>query len=368
MKSTKKSILFSAYSLEIGGIETALISLLNYLEKTNKYEITLVLEKKQGELLDKLNKNVKIIKYTPSYNKIFSKVINGCKRLKFTLKYKNKFDSSFAYATYCKMASATAQIASKNSNLWVHSSYLDIFNNNRNKYKEFFEKLNVNNFKNIIFVSNKSKNEFETIMNRTNTIVCNNIIDYKKIEKLSQEKIELNKTQEFTFLYIGRITEDSKKISRLLEAAKVLKNKNYEFRIIIIGNGTDFEKSQEYVKKNNLQNHIIFLGMKINPYPYYKISDSLILVSENEGYPVVYNEAKILNLPIITTDVSDSRFDIENKFGIVCKQNLEDIIDKMEYVIKNGFTPIIPKFEKFSAEQYNESIAQKIENIINERN
>lgn len=368
MKNSKKSILFSAYSLEIGGIETSLISLLDYLEKTNKYEITLVLEKKQGELLDKLNKNIKIIKYTPSYNKIFSKLINGCKRLKFILKYKNKFDSSFAYATYCRMASVSAQIASKNSNLWVHSSYLDIFNNDKNEYKNFFEKLNVNNFRNIIFVSNRSKNEFETIMNKTNTVVCYNIIDYKEIERLSEEKVELNKTQEFTFLYVGRITEDSKKISRLFEAANVLKNKNYKFRIIIIGNGRDFEKSREYVKKNGLQNYIVFLGMKTNPYPYFKIADSLILVSENEGYPVVYNEAKILKLPIITTDVSDCRLDIENKFGVVCKQDLEDIIEKMEYVIKNGFTLLIPKFEKFNAEQYNNKIIREIENIINERN
>ena len=44
-----KKILFSAYSLDVGGIETALVTLLKYLVKD--YDITLVLEKKQGIFL-----------------------------------------------------------------------------------------------------------------------------------------------------------------------------------------------------------------------------------------------------------------------------------------------------------------------------
>ena len=40
-----KKILFAAYSLDLGGIETALVTLINYLAK-KKYYITLLLEKK----------------------------------------------------------------------------------------------------------------------------------------------------------------------------------------------------------------------------------------------------------------------------------------------------------------------------------
>ena len=43
----KKKLLFTAYSLEIGGIETALVNLLNRLDY-DKYEVTLILEKKEG--------------------------------------------------------------------------------------------------------------------------------------------------------------------------------------------------------------------------------------------------------------------------------------------------------------------------------
>lgn len=46
MSKDNKKLLFAAYNLEIGGIEVALITLLNYL--SSKYDITLVLEKKKG--------------------------------------------------------------------------------------------------------------------------------------------------------------------------------------------------------------------------------------------------------------------------------------------------------------------------------
>ena len=74
-----KKLLFSAVTLDVGGIETALVTLLNYLAQ--EYEITLVLEKKQGLFLDTLNKKIKVIEYTPNNNKIIfiRKAINYLK-------------------------------------------------------------------------------------------------------------------------------------------------------------------------------------------------------------------------------------------------------------------------------------------------
>ena len=63
-----KKILFSAYNLDIGGIETSLITLINFL-LAKGYEISLVLEKKEGFFLDKISPNVQIIEYTPANDK-----------------------------------------------------------------------------------------------------------------------------------------------------------------------------------------------------------------------------------------------------------------------------------------------------------
>ncbi len=96
-----KKLLFSAYSLDIGGIEKALITLVNKLQEKG-YEITIVLEKKQGIFLKELNKNIKIIEYRPSENKnkIKRKIINLFKRIKFIINNKNKYDFSACFATY----------------------------------------------------------------------------------------------------------------------------------------------------------------------------------------------------------------------------------------------------------------------------
>jgi len=59
-----KKILFAAYSLDVGGIETALINLLK--EICNDYEITLVLEKKEGIFLKELPENINVIEYRKS--------------------------------------------------------------------------------------------------------------------------------------------------------------------------------------------------------------------------------------------------------------------------------------------------------------
>ncbi len=60
-----KKILFAAVHMDVGGIENALVTLLNYLVNKD-YKITLVLEEKQGIFLHDLDNRINIVQYTPS--------------------------------------------------------------------------------------------------------------------------------------------------------------------------------------------------------------------------------------------------------------------------------------------------------------
>ena len=122
-----KKILFAAYSLDVGGIETALINLLK--EICNDYEITLVLEKKDGIFLKELPENIKVIEYKKSSSSIalLRKVHNFFKQVMFKFKYKNKFNYSVCYATYSFPCSFVARVASKNPILFVHNDYMSSF-------------------------------------------------------------------------------------------------------------------------------------------------------------------------------------------------------------------------------------------------
>ncbi len=360
-----KKILFAAHSLEIGGIETALVTLINDLAK-KQYDITLVLEQKKGIFLNEIDKKIKIIEYSPSYckNRFIAKLKNGINRLKFITKYKSKFECSISFATYSLSNSFVARTASKNSALWVHNNYLSFFDNNEQEYLKFFKDLKVELFKKVVFVSEESKNDFQTRFKnlKEKLTVCNNLIDCQKIISKSEEKIDQIKKDEITFLNIGRHDEKQKKLSRLIEASKKLSDNGYKFKVLLVGDGENNKEYKEKVNSLNLEKKIIFLGPKKNPYPYYKKCDAVILTSDFEGYPVVYIEALTLEKPIITTNVSDSIKDIEGKFGLVCEKNVDDIYEKMKYFIENGYTIK----QKFNPEKFNNEVIKKVENIISE--
>ena len=355
-----KEILVSAYSLDVGGIETALITLLKNIHL--KYKITLVLEKKQGLFLNQIPEDIKIITYKPNDNKvtILRKICNFIKQQLFKIKYKNKFDFSICFATYSYSASFVSRIASKNSILWVHNDYMSFYNNDVNKYKEFFSKLKIADFKKIVFVSENDKNIFLKYFQeyQNKCIQCNNLIDYEKIKEKAKEDVKDFKVKEniTTFINIGRHDEKQKKLSRIINATKRLNKEGYIFRVIFVGNGPDTEMYRE--QANDVQN-IEFLGAKKNPYPYLKNSDCLIMSSDFEGYPVVFIESLILGKTIITTDVSDSKKDIKDKFGLVVDQSEDGIYNGMKQYLEKGFST-----KTFNPKEFNENILKKLEKIM----
>lgn len=187
-----KKLLFAAYSLDVGGIETALINLLK--EICNDYEITLVLEKKEGIFLKELPENINVIEYrkSSSSNVFVRKVQNFIRQMMFKFKYKNKFDYSVCYATYSFPCSFVARVSSKKPILFVHNDYMSFYNNNVKQYREFFYNLHVFEYQKIIFVSNYDKAVFDIKMHEfaNKTMFINNLIDYKKIIDKSNEKVD----------------------------------------------------------------------------------------------------------------------------------------------------------------------------------
>ncbi len=358
-----KKLLFSAFDMDIGGIETSLCTLLDTLVNKN-YDVTLVLENKNGIFLSELNPNIHLIEYNPNNCKciIIRKFMNLLKRIKFIVKYMNKFDFSASYATYSKMAAFTAKIASKNNAIWVHSDYTHIYKDDIEKMKTFFYERKINKFKHIIFVSKSSINSFVKIFPelKEKIIKLGNLINYEKMLELSNEKIEQSKKNKYIFLSVGRHSEEEKKLSRIIMACENLKNKNLEFEVWIIGTGKDTLMYEEMIKDRNLEDYIKLLGIQKNPYPYFKTADAILLTSDYEGYPVVFQEAFVFEKPVITTDVSDAMEDIENKFGKVVKKEVEDISLAMEDFIINGYEVK----EKFDAEKFNKEILEKLENLI----
>ena len=363
-----KKLLFSAHNLDLGGIETALVTLVNYLSKKG-YDVTIALEKKEGVFLERLDKKIKIIEYNTSNDKniILRKLRNLWNRLKFITKYKNQFDFSASFATYSLASSFMARTASKNSALWCHADYLTLYNGNQEETRQFFQNINCEKFKHIVFVSKEGANSFIKLFPNLEekVTICNNMIDSKGIIEKSKEHItekfieDIKKENIPIFLNVGRHDERQKKLTRIIEASKKLKEENYQFKVLFVGDGQDTDWYKQKEKENKLEETILFLGRKENPYPYFKLSDCIILSSEYEGYPVVYLESFVLNKPIITTKVSDYE-QVENGRGIVVEKNSEAMYTAMKNFIENGYKIK----ELFDDETYNQEILKILETIF----
>ncbi len=342
MIKLKKKIIFMSYSLCIGGIEKALIELLNKLDYS-KYDVTLLLEKKEGEFIDKINKNVRIYNYNIccSNNIIYRKIINGLKRLKYLLFNYMKYDFACCFATYSKPCSMLTLKSSKNTCLYVHGDYTYEFN--KKDVVNFFENQDIYSYKKIVFVSKESKDNLIKIIPKIKdkSIVINNFVNNREIIELSKEKIiEKKDKNRKLLLYVGRLDEKVKQISKMIEVTEYLIKNNINVDFWIVGNGKDYKYYENLIKEKNLSGNIKLLGEKLNPYPYMKLCDYLVITSKHEGFPVTFLEALVLKKQIISTiSVSDDEIDLNN-YGYIVSHDVnimkKQILDIITHNNKNN--------------------------------
>ncbi len=359
VKEKKKKLLFTAYSLNLGGIETALINLVNRIN-LDKYEVDILLEKKEGIFLDTVKKEINIAEYKvyDNKNKIIRKFLNLFKRLIYTIINYQTYDFSCCYATYSLSGSKLVKIASENNSIYVHSNYEYLYPTEAS-FKDFFDKRGIKQFKHIIFVSNEAKETFTKYYEnlKDKCLVFNNFIDIKEIKEKSKEKIKEEKLKNKKLLvFVGRLDDNSKKLKRAIHLVKEIK----ELELWIIGDGQDRKMYQEEVNHQKLAQRIKFFGTKRNPYPYMKKADYIILTSDYEGFPVTYLEAIALNIPLITTiDVSDDKIKIGIDYANMISKNEKEMVKQVKEIIKEKNSP-----KKIDLEKLQQERMKKLEKVF----
>lgn len=372
----KKQILFTTDDLKIGGIEKALVNLLNNLNY-KKYDVHLLLQHKEGDLLPLLRKEIKVDDYHLSKISFWPlrKFINLFKQIFLGIKIYHQYDFAACFGTGYIPSSRMALLASKNNACWMHTNIIDFIHNttwymNKNKNVEerariFLKKIYFQKFKHRIFVSQNAIKAYLSLYsdNDDGIILCHNYVDGDDIIKKSNEKVDdMFEKKIITFINISRYTEFDKRIKRIILAASKLHQEKYAFQIIMIGDGEDRENYEKLVHEKKLDKVIHFIGKRVNPFPYLKKADCFLLSSKYEGFPTTFTEALTLNVPIITTDVSDARSFIDGKYGIVVENNDSDIYKGMKEYLDNGYK--IKK--KFDYKEFNEESLYKLYQIIEE--
>lgn len=349
-----KKVLITAYSLNIGGIEIALIEMLKNIH--NDYDVTLLLREAKGELLEEVPSNVEVLEYkiSDSKNPIVRKIKNRTKLMAFIKKYRNKFDASICFAGYDIPGCKITQGVCENSAVWLHTDYSYIYS--EDELRAFFDIRSFSNFKHYVFVTNEGRDHtIQYFGDEKDCYVINNLLDIDQIIHSSSEFKAYDELKESKRLvFVGRLEEESKRLSALLEAMSQLDD---SYQLSVVGDGPSKEDYLSLVSQLNL-NNVTFVGSLKNPYPYIKGSDLLILPSYYEGLAIVMMEALTLHKPVLTSiEVSANDFesnDYVTHVGYGINELVEAIKDDKTYDLKKEFDPI----------KYNEENLKRLNQLL----
>jgi glycosyltransferase involved in cell wall biosynthesis len=328
----KKKLLVFGYTMEMGGAEKALVDTLNYLH--DKCEIDLYLLEKKGTLLDNIPDDVNVYQMK---NNIFSYILFRYIpffRKRYINNIANKKDYGYAFG-YMEGRAGTwvADIEKEMKKYaWIHNDVM--------KYNigitDDEAKNTYNNVDKVICVSKDAKKVFceKYGILPSKVEVIYNFIDEEKILKLADE-FNVDNNGVFTFVNVAKM-RDQKRQDRLVNAAVYLKQKKYDFKLQLVGDGPNLEKIRDMVIEKDVSDKVEVLGLKSNPYPYIKNADVFVLSSYMEGYGIVIKEALLLKKKIITTDVVGPREILDDgKYGIIVNNNDDDIKYAMEDIMIN---------------------------------
>ena len=125
---------------------------------------------------------------------------------------------------------------------------------------------------------------------------------------------------------MGRLSTE-KGFDLAIQAANILKEKEYAFIWYIIGSGMEENNLREMIKKYHVEEYVKLLGIRENPYPYIKNCNIFVQPSRFEGKSVVLDEAKILAKPILATNYPTVRDQLTDKEGIIVNLTARDIAE-----------------------------------------
>ncbi len=322
-------------SMEGGGVEKNLILIANYLIKKINCIYLITFDKK---FIKKFDNRIKIIipkikkkKNYSKYQKYFFCII--C-LIKIIIEEKKISIFSFQANIYCIII---AKIFNKKIVVRSNSSPSGWTKNilKSSIFKFFFRRANY-----IIVNSKYFKKQIDKIFN-INSIMIYNPLNIKEILIKSKVKLKTNpfgNAKCLKIISIARFT-NQKNHKLLLNSLKSLENK-IKYKLIIMGYGPNLNLIKRLIKKHKIQNNVIVMNYKSNPYQYMNYSDLFILTSNYEGLPNVLLEAMTLKKLIISTDCPTGPREIldNNKLGILTKLNNEKDLSNKIYSVQKNFS------------------------------
>lgn len=210
---------------------------------------------------------------------------------------------------------------------WMHNSYDAFFNNpelflwdQKDQFQNEIPKLD-----RVIVLSESDRIKYDDEMKLKTTVIPN---------PLTLEAQGMGDKSFKTFLAVGRLTP-AKGFDILIKAFSEFSKDNSDWKLNIIGEGTEEEKLKSLIAENNLNNRVFIYPFTKNIQQYYASGSVFVLSSRWEGWGLVMCEAMVHGLPLVASDlpvVKELLGDSKNTL-IFESENIEDLAQKMRSII-----------------------------------
>lgn len=353
----RKSILFVINSLGCGGAEKSLLSLLSLLDY-DKYDVTLQMFRRGGMFEELLPPEVHVRKeldYTAFCSQSMAKQMLSfdlrriAARVRTSLflrsnakkgsplhdaqaywKYSaaaydplpERYDVAIAWGQGTPTHFVAEKVQAQKKFAWVNADYENVGHNKDFDCKYYAA------FTGIICVSAKLclilQKAFPEYAAKMTTIY--DINNPATIFTMADQHCSLLNRENLTLVTVGRLVPQ-KGYDIAAKAAWLLKKRNVKFHWYVVGGG-DSAPIEKDIAQYGISDCFTLLGAKANPYPYMKAADIYVQTSKFEGYCLTLAEARMLNVPCVTTnfDVVYAQM-IDGDNGLVVEMSAEAVAD-----------------------------------------
>lgn len=377
-KKIRPRIFISMHYLEIGGAETALIGLLNALDP-EKVDVDLFLHDHRGEMMEFIPSWVNVLPAIPAYT-VLERPIKELVQRGFwgiaVARLLAKLPSRWAYrqsgsalpnaSVFHYMAAYTTpllplvnpvvtydlaisfltphqitlkKVKAKRRIAWIHTDYSNIWVNRNAELPVW------NGYDYIASISEDVSKTFLQVFSSLapKLVLIENILSSKLLQlragQSSKEKDSFmdGTAGEIRLLSVGRFSE-AKNYDNVPDICRRLRAEKLDVKWFLIGFGGDEALIRQRIAEAGMQDHVIILGKRSNPYPYIKACDIYVQPSRYEGKSVTVREAQMLCKPVVVTDYPTAKSQIQHGVdGVIvpldnegCAKGLAEVIRDKE--------------------------------------
>ena len=348
---SKRKVLIAVHQLNLGGVQKALISVLNAIDYSQN-EVTLYVRKNRTDLLPQVNCNVSKIIINQDTTKYYRKPyavwlqlflkINNSQKIKQKLddyivssqmKYEKEhyfsdnveYDFAISYIQSYTAKFVDENVKAKRKVMFYHGS-TDEFHDVNEKAMQHFER--------IYCVSKGAQKAVQGFYPHfAEKIDClENYVDAESVRQKANEFVPDYPKDKLILCSCGRITP-VKGYDLAVGAAELLKKNGLEFKWYFVGDGVDRPKIEALISDKRLEDYIEITGLQDDPYPYIKNCDIYVQPSYEEAHPLSIIEAQILLRPIVSTaTVGGKSIIVDGETGVIAEIKSDSLAQKINSI------------------------------------